>query len=488
MHHSTRYSRATPPHQQLVSGSTRIAQFIAEKPEINAGLGGLTSKQRKLVAAQAAAQQKSAATVDATTAPHKAVSAASKAGQFGVKPDAVGAVDTRLPLASRQSNSAAAKSTFARGASSAAGAGACVKAFPTSTATATSSTRASTHTAPLRAVNGVAKPVPIAKPSATVQASERQRERRTGWQEAATKPAAATSSNSENAKPVPATNSGAAPAVPAATTRWASSRAAPEPAPTKTTATSTPPVLTQLAGLNHAATESAARSSATPTNTAATGAGASAGAGAGVGTSAPGSAHASAAAAPVAAKSSSTATTAAAVGTTTKTGGTDTLKHMHDQLAQSFAVKPGDAVPGLGDSKPAAAAATMLAAAGAVASGGAAASSGAPAMGVGSWVVTWVDYTSKYGLGYMLSDGCVGVYFNDSTKIVLASDGVHFEYVERSSSTATAAQRRVIVRARHTLDSFPKAITKKVTLLNHFKGYLVRRIVGGVCVWLVTKR
>ena len=103
-------------------------------------------------------------------------------------------------------------------------------------------------------------------------------------------------------------------------------------------------------------------------------------------------------------------------------------------------------------------------------------------MGVGSWVVTWVDYTSKYGLGYMLSDGCVGVYFNDSTKIVLASDGVHFEYVERSSSTATAAQRRVIVRARHTLDSFPKAITKKVTLLNHFKGYLVRRVAGEACV------
>jgi len=31
----------------------------------------------------------------------------------------------------------------------------------------------------------------------------------------------------------------------------------------------------------------------------------------------------------------------------------------------------------------------------------------------------WIDYTSKYGLGYVLSDGAVGVFFNDATKIIL---------------------------------------------------------------------
>ena len=30
----------------------------------------------------------------------------------------------------------------------------------------------------------------------------------------------------------------------------------------------------------------------------------------------------------------------------------------------------------------------------------------------------WIDYTSKYGLGYVLSDGSIGVFFNDATKIV----------------------------------------------------------------------
>lgn len=37
-------------------------------------------------------------------------------------------------------------------------------------------------------------------------------------------------------------------------------------------------------------------------------------------------------------------------------------------------------------------------------------------------VTKWVDYSFKYGLGYQLSNGTVGVFFNDHTKIALASD------------------------------------------------------------------
>eukprot|EP01032_Pedospumella_encystans_P018690 gene18690-21269_t len=36
------------------------------------------------------------------------------------------------------------------------------------------------------------------------------------------------------------------------------------------------------------------------------------------------------------------------------------------------------------------------------------------------WVVRYVDYTSKYGLGFLFNTGSAGVYFNDSTKIVLS--------------------------------------------------------------------
>ena len=39
------------------------------------------------------------------------------------------------------------------------------------------------------------------------------------------------------------------------------------------------------------------------------------------------------------------------------------------------------------------------------------------------WVKKWVDYSSKYGLGYLLSNGATGVFFNDSTKIILDPRG-----------------------------------------------------------------
>ena len=47
-------------------------------------------------------------------------------------------------------------------------------------------------------------------------------------------------------------------------------------------------------------------------------------------------------------------------------------------------------------------------------------------------VVKFVDFSSKYGLGYMLSNGSYGVLFNDSTKIILHPNLFHFDYIERS--------------------------------------------------------
>ena len=44
------------------------------------------------------------------------------------------------------------------------------------------------------------------------------------------------------------------------------------------------------------------------------------------------------------------------------------------------------------------------------------------------FISKWVDYSNKFGFGFQLSDGSVGVLFNDSTKIgtMLASDNVEF--------------------------------------------------------------
>ncbi|KAJ3050871.1 Cell cycle serine/threonine-protein kinase cdc5/MSD2, partial [Rhizophlyctis rosea] len=84
------------------------------------------------------------------------------------------------------------------------------------------------------------------------------------------------------------------------------------------------------------------------------------------------------------------------------------------------------------------------------------------------YITKWIDYSNKYGLGYSLRDGSVGVYFNDSTSIILAADNLHFEYLyyERNSDRTT------MHRIPHTLTQYPDELQKKVTLLKHFKGYM----------------
>jgi polo-like kinase 1 len=91
------------------------------------------------------------------------------------------------------------------------------------------------------------------------------------------------------------------------------------------------------------------------------------------------------------------------------------------------------------------------------------------------WIKKWVDYSSKYGLGYLLSNNATGVFFNDSTKIVLdqASQGQNgknfFYYYERKPISATEKQD---VMTTHSLLEYPKELQKKVTLLQHFRSYL----------------
>jgi serine/threonine protein kinase len=88
-----------------------------------------------------------------------------------------------------------------------------------------------------------------------------------------------------------------------------------------------------------------------------------------------------------------------------------------------------------------------------------------------TWVVQWMDYTCKYGVGYFLSDGSCGVYFNDSTKIVQPSGaatqpGGKFEYITRRVNDQPE-QKSV-----HTWTDYPQELHKKATLLKHFNHYM----------------
>lgn len=62
-------------------------------------------------------------------------------------------------------------------------------------------------------------------------------------------------------------------------------------------------------------------------------------------------------------------------------------------------------------------------------------------------------------MGYLLSNNATGVFFNDSTKILLDANGHVFHYMERRPDD----RQDTIVT--HQLTNYPKEIQKKVTLL-----------------------
>ena len=75
-------------------------------------------------------------------------------------------------------------------------------------------------------------------------------------------------------------------------------------------------------------------------------------------------------------------------------------------------------------------------------------------------------YSCKYGLGYLLNNGFTGVFFKDSSKIILNPNTNTFNYIEKRIN-----DRQEII-GTHSLDNYPKDLQTKVTLLIIFKKYL----------------
>jgi hypothetical protein len=85
-------------------------------------------------------------------------------------------------------------------------------------------------------------------------------------------------------------------------------------------------------------------------------------------------------------------------------------------------------------------------------------------------IAKWVDYSSKYGVGYKLSNGCYGVLYNDATKMLLNQNGYDFMYIRRESSSEKESMANL--SNHYDFKNFPESLKKKVILLQHFKSYL----------------
>jgi putative methionine-R-sulfoxide reductase with GAF domain len=42
-----------------------------------------------------------------------------------------------------------------------------------------------------------------------------------------------------------------------------------------------------------------------------------------------------------------------------------------------------------------------------------------------------IDYTTKYGFGYLMSNGSTGLYYNDDSKMILEPLNGHVAYYEK---------------------------------------------------------
>ncbi|KAF9788223.1 kinase-like domain-containing protein [Thelephora terrestris] len=88
------------------------------------------------------------------------------------------------------------------------------------------------------------------------------------------------------------------------------------------------------------------------------------------------------------------------------------------------------------------------------------------------FIVSWVDFSHKYGMGYALTDGSVGVRYNDSTSIIVSPDKAHLDYV------TPRRQGAVYVRKNHSAEDVPEELAEKMYLLNHFESYIMNRLYG----------
>ncbi|BGP24299.1 hypothetical protein Rt10032_c03g1575 [Rhodotorula toruloides] len=85
------------------------------------------------------------------------------------------------------------------------------------------------------------------------------------------------------------------------------------------------------------------------------------------------------------------------------------------------------------------------------------------------FVSSWVDYTHRCGTAYSLTDGSAGVYFNDSTTMVLSPDKEHFDYIANRHAN-------VYTRLHYALSTVPEELDRKAYLLRYFEDYMAKTL------------
>uniref|UniRef100_A0A1A9WDJ5 polo kinase n=1 Tax=Glossina brevipalpis TaxID=37001 RepID=A0A1A9WDJ5_9MUSC len=84
------------------------------------------------------------------------------------------------------------------------------------------------------------------------------------------------------------------------------------------------------------------------------------------------------------------------------------------------------------------------------------------------WISKWVDYSDKYGFGYQLCDECIGVMFNDTTKLILLPNNIDVHFIDKDGNETYMI---------YTNKDCCKTLINKMQLLKYFKHYMTDKLI-----------
>lgn len=78
-----------------------------------------------------------------------------------------------------------------------------------------------------------------------------------------------------------------------------------------------------------------------------------------------------------------------------------------------------------------------------------------------------MDFSSKYGIGYLLSNGSSGFYFNDGTSLIMSSDKKRGHFFQPGEDN-----KKILVRESFMADSPKESVRHKLEIMLKFDGFL----------------
>ncbi|GAK64750.1 pkinase-domain-containing protein [Moesziomyces antarcticus] len=100
-----------------------------------------------------------------------------------------------------------------------------------------------------------------------------------------------------------------------------------------------------------------------------------------------------------------------------------------------------------------------------------------------TFLISWLDHSERYGLGYALSDGTVGVYFRDATSMVLAASKMYVDYISTIRKPAGGVRTDQLKRENFTTGdgeegSVPRELQSRVRVMRYFEKEIMDRLYG----------